>query len=217
MEFSNLELSKEEKVYVIDNIEVESKPIYDCSKRLFDVILSTAAFIVLLVPMLFISIAIKLDSDGPVLFKQERVGKNGKLFYIYKFRSMVVDAEKEGPKWADKNDNRCTKIGAFLRKSRLDELPQLWNIMVGDMSIVGPRPERACFYDEFETYIHGFKNRLAVVPGLTGWAQVNGGYDLKPEEKIIYDMEYIKNRSLTMDLKCILKTVFIVFSHEGAR
>ena len=99
----------------------------------------------------------------------------------------------------------------------MDELPQLWNILKGEMSFVGPRPERECFYDEFETYIHGFRNRLAVKPGLTGWAQVNGGYDLKPEQKIVYDMEYIRSRSVWIDLKCIFKTIRLVISHEGAR
>ena len=134
-----------------------------------------------------------------------------------KFRSMRLDAEENGPQWADKDDPRCTHLGRVLRKSRLDELPQLWNILKGDMSFVGPRPERKCFYDEFETYIHGFHNRLIVKPGLTGWAQVNGGYDLKPEEKIVYDMEYIQSCSIGMDLKCLLKTVRLVFTHVGAR
>ena len=105
----------------------------------------------------------------------------------------------------------------FLRKTRLDELPQLINIFKGDMSIVGPRPERAYFYDQFDTYIHGFRNRMAVRPGLTGWAQVNGGYDLRPEEKIVYDMEYINNMSVKMDIVCMFKTIKLVFTHEGAR
>jgi lipopolysaccharide/colanic/teichoic acid biosynthesis glycosyltransferase len=130
---------------------------------------------------------------------------------------MYIDAESKGPQWADKDDWRCTRVGRILRKVRLDELPQLWNILRGDMSFVGPRPEREYFYDLFETYIPGFRNRMAVKPGLTGWAQVNGGYDLGPEEKIVYDMEYIANQSLLFDMKCIFKTVKLVFSHEGAR
>ena len=136
---------------------------------------------------------------------------------MVKFRSMGINAEENGPQWADKDDDRCTKVGRVLRKFRLDELPQVWNILKGDMSCVGPRPERPCFYEEFETYIHGFRNRLAVKPGLTGLAQVNGGYDLLPEEKIVLDMEYIANRSLLLDLKCLLKTVGLVFTHHGAR
>ena len=136
---------------------------------------------------------------------------------MVKFRSMRVDAEANGPQWAESEDDRCTRVGQFLRKTHLDELPQLWNIFMGHMSIVGPRPERAYFYDEFETYIHGFRNRLAVRPGLTGLAQVNGGYDLKPEEKIAYDMDYIRRQSLWVDIVCILKTVRLVFTRKGAR
>ena len=186
-------------------------------KRLFDVVASLMAGIVLCIPMALIVLIIRLDSGGPAIFKQERLGKDGKPFTMYKFRSMCQDAEVNGPVWADKDDSRCTRVGRFLRKSRLDELPQLWNILRGDMSIVGPRPERACFYDEFETYIPGFRDRLQVRPGLTGLAQINGGYDLGPEEKIVYDMEYIRNRSWWLDLKCILKTVHLVFTQEGAR
>ena len=130
---------------------------------------------------------------------------------------MHVDAEKDGPKWAEKDDARVTKVGQFLRNTRLDELPQLWNILVGEMSFVGPRPERACFYKIFETYIQDFGKRMLVKPGLTGWAQVNGGYNLSPEEKIVYDLEYIEKQSLWMDFMCILKTAKLVFTHEGAR
>ena len=130
---------------------------------------------------------------------------------------MRLDAEKNGPQWADKDDPRCTRLGRILRKSRLDEIPQLWNILKGEMSFVGPRPERQCFYEEVETYTHGFSKRLLVKPGLTGYAQVNGGYELKPEEKIVYDIEYIHKQSVLMDLWCIFKTVKLVFTHEGAR
>ncbi len=196
---------------------LREKTLYRAVKRIFDIVLSFLSLIVLLLPMLIIAIIIVIDSPGAAIFKQERLGLNGKPFTIYKFRSMYTDAERDGPRWADLEDERCTRFGAFLRKTRLDELPQLWNILKGDMSFVGPRPERACFYDEFEKYIVGFSNRLAVIPGLTGHAQVNGGYELKPEEKIIYDMEYIENRSIKMDLLCILKTFAVVFSGNGAR
>ena len=171
-----------------------------------------AVFIVLLIALL-----VKLDSPGPVIYAQERLGLNGKPFMIYKFRSMHQEAEADGPRWASPDDDRCTRLGRILRRSRLDELPQLYNILRGDMSIVGPRPERPCFYYEFESYIPGFKNRMAVMPGLTGLAQVNGGYSLLPEEKIVYDMEYIRKRSLRMDLMCMVKTVTVIFSKEGAR
>lgn len=186
-------------------------------KRLTDIAVSVLVAVLGILPMAVIALCIKLDSKGPVIFKQERLGKDGKPFTMYKFRSMCVDAEAAGPKWADKEDDRCTKVGSFLRKTRLDELPQFWNILKGEMSLVGPRPERPFFYDEFETYIHGFRNRLAVRPGLTGWAQVSGGYDLKPEEKIVYDMEYIAKMSLRMDLRCMVRTVRLIFTHEGAR
>lgn len=208
---------KEKKEYFIEQVIPQRKPVYTFVKRFVDIVVSFCAGIVLLLPLCVIGVMIKLDSEGPALYKQERLGKNGKPFYMYKFRSMRLDAEKDGPKWADQDDDRCTRLGKFLRKCRLDELPQLWNIFVGDMSIVGPRPERPYFYDEFETYIHGFRHRLAVQPGLTGLAQVNGGYDLEPEEKIVYDMRYIKERSLLMELGIIFKTVALVFSHEGAR
>ena len=202
---------------VIPAVQPANKPIYLALKRLVDILVSFVGGTVLLIPMLLIALWIRLDSPGPALFKQERLGKNGKPFTMIKFRSMRTDAEKDGPQWAKKEDDRVTKVGRFIRATRLDELPQLWNIFTGAMSIVGPRPERACFYDEFETYIKGFRNRLAVQPGLTGWAQVNGGYDLEPEEKILFDMEYIEKRSVTMDLKCIFRTVRLVFTHEGAR
>lgn len=205
------------KEYYIEKIIPKRKPVYSFVKRTVDIVASFVGLILLCIPMLLIAIAIKADSKGPILFKQERLGKDRIPFTMYKFRSMYTNAEENGPQWAAKIDWRCTRVGRFIRKTRMDELPQLANILKGDMSIVGPRPERAFFYDKFETYIHGFQNRLAVRPGLTGLAQVNGGYDLKPEEKIIYDMEYIRNRSIQMDMMCIFLTVKLVFTHEGAR
>lgn len=205
------------KEYVIEPAVLKPQPVYLFVKRAFDILVSVCAGSVLLLPIALVALAVRLDSEGPVIFRQERLGKGGKSFTMYKFRSMYIDAEKNGPQWADRDDCRCTRVGRFIRSTRLDELPQLWNILTGDMSLVGPRPERACFYEEFETYIHGFRHRLAVQPGLTGLAQISGGYDLLPEEKIIYDMQYIQNRSIAMDLKCIFKTVRLVFTHEGAR
>lgn len=199
------------------SVKVSGSKFYLFIKRVFDIVAALGAGLVLLLPMVIIGILIKLDSPGPVLYRQERLGKGGKPFLLLKFRSMRLDAEADGPQWAKENDERCTKIGQMLRQTRLDELPQLINIVKGEMSLVGPRPERAYFYDKFETYIPGFRNRLLVTPGLTGWAQVNGGYNLGPEEKIIFDMEYIEKRSVWMDILCILKTFGVVFSHEGAR
>lgn len=192
--------------------------IYTVTKRLFDFFFSLFCLVLLFIPMMIIAALVKLDSEGKAIYKQERLGKNGKPFNIIKFRTMVKDSEINGAQWSEGDDDpRITKIGKILRKTRLDELPQLWCILIGKMSFVGPRPERECFYNEFEKYIHGFNYRLLVTPGLTGHAQVNGGYDLKPEEKIYYDMEYIEKRSLAMDLKIIFQTVFVIFSFDGAK
>lgn len=209
--------SRLHSIYDVTEPVVCGNAVFFAVKRIMDVILSFVSGLTLALPMVIIAILIKLDSPGPAIFRQERLGKDGKPFTIYKFRTMYLDAEADGPQWAKRNDCRCTPLGRFLRHTRLDELPQLWNILKGDMSIVGPRPERACFYSEFETYIHGFCYRLLVKPGLTGLAQVNGGYDLKPEEKIMFDMEYIQKQSIELDLKCILQTIHLVFTQEGAR
>lgn len=191
--------------------------LYDSVKRIGDVFLSILLFLVLSPLICILAILIKIDSSGPVIFSQERLGKDGVPFLIYKFRSMKVDAEKDGPQWASENDDRCTRVGKILRKARLDEIPQLLNILEGDMSFVGPRPEREYFYKKFESYIPEFRNRLAVKPGLTGLAQVNGGYDLRPEEKIVYDMKYIEQKSFRLDIECMLKTFTLIFTHKGAR
>jgi lipopolysaccharide/colanic/teichoic acid biosynthesis glycosyltransferase len=196
---------------------LQQKRLYLITKRAFDIVCSFLGLLILAIPMMIIALIIIIDSPGAPIFKQERLGINGKSFMIYKFRSMRLDAEENGPQWADEHDPRCTHFGQILRRTRLDELPQLYNILRGDMSFVGPRPERAYFYREFEQYIPGFSNRLLVMPGLTGYAQVNGGYSLKPEEKIIYDMEYIQHRSIRMDLACILRTIGVIFSGDGAR
>lgn len=205
--------------YLVESLgNIPSKPFYTFVKRMVDIIVAACGMIVLAVPMLIIAIGVKVTSSGPVFYRQERLGKNGMPFMMAKFRSMKEDAEADGAQWSQGDDDpRITKFGNFLRKTRLDELPQLWCIFTGKMSIVGPRPERKVFYDVFETYIHGFHERLKVKPGLTGLAQVSGGYDLKPEEKITYDIEYIKKRSLILDIKIIIRTVKVVFTHEGAK
>ena len=201
---------------------------YRAVKRAFDFTAALLLSVLLALPVAVLMLLIRLDSPGPAIYRQERLGKDGKPvkdkngkigkpFTILKLRTMRLDAEKNGPRWAETNDSRCTRLGRFLRKTRIDELPQLWNILRGEMSFVGPRPERAYFYDQFEQYIPEFRDRLAAVPGLTGWAQINGGYTLRPEEKIVYDMEYIKERSLRMDVKCLLMTVPIMLTHNGAR
>ena len=200
-----------------DDVNISGDKIYLISKRLFDIIMALVAMVVLFIPMVLIGAMVWLDSKGPALFKQERLGKNGVPFVMYKFRTMYINAEENGPQWAKPDDERCTNLGRMLRKTRLDELPQLVNIIKGDMSFVGPRPERQCFYDILETYIPGFHLRMLVRPGLTGHAQVNGGYDLLPEEKIVYDMEYISKRCWKMDLQCLLMTVKVVLTRSGSR
>lgn len=198
-------------------VDVPQKPVYFLIKRVFDIIAGSLALIVLFIPLIIVGILIRLDSPGNAIFKQERLGKNGKAFTIYKFRTMRENAEENGAQWAEEDDDRCTRLGKYLRKVRLDEWPQLINIIKGEMSIIGPRPERECFYNDFEQYIDGFNQRLKVKPGLTGWAQVCGGYELLPEEKIAYDLEYIEKLNIWLDIKIILKTVGIIFSSEGAR
>jgi len=207
----------EKKIYTIKYEIPNGTKGYLFIKRVFDILASLAALTVLIIPMIIVAVMIRVDSPGKALYRQKRLGKDGKAFYIVKFRTMYEDAEENGPCWATTNDERCTKLGAIIRQYRIDELPQLLNILAGHMSLVGPRPERPCFYEEFETYIHGFRHRLAVTPGLTGLAQISGGYDLLPEEKILYDMEYIRTRTIWLDFKLILKTVKLVFTHEGAR
>ena len=189
-------------------------------KRLIDICACTAVFIVFLPLYLLISAAIKLDSKGPVFYVQERVGYRGRIFKVWKFRSMVVDAEKHsGPVWADKNDSRTTRVGRIIRKARLDELPQVYNIICGDMSLVGPRPERPFFVEKLRKKIPYYPLRLKVKPGLTGWAQIKHNYDRSLDdvrEKLKYDLYYIENMSLRMDFKILIATIFVVIGARGA-
>ena len=205
------------EIYQVEQSAVVEKPVYQAVKRLFDVVVSALSLLILGIPMLLLMPVIRADSPGPAIFRQERLGKDGKPFVIYKYRTMQMDAERDGPQWARAHDVRCTKLGRLLRRGHIDELPQLVNVLRGEMSLVGPRPERACFYQEFERYIRGFSQRLQVTPGITGWAQINGGYELLPEEKILFDMEYIRHRSVMFDIRCLLGTVRVVFRHDGAR
>lgn len=201
----------------IDYSNVKGSLLFDIYQRVLDIVLSVIGLLVGIPLMVIFGILIKIEDNGPITYKQERLGKGGKSFYIYKLRSMRTDAEKFGAQWAEKDDPRITKVGKFIRKTRIDEIPQLFNILKGDMSIIGPRPERPSFTEEFNEEIPGFINRLAVKPGLTGWAQVNGGYEITPEEKLIEDIYYIKNRSILLDLKILFKTVKVVLTGDGAR
>ncbi len=205
------------KFVVKEPVRVNGGKFFLFGKRVFDIICSLVALLIFSIPSLVIAFCIAVTSKGPVIYSQKRLGKNGAEFNIYKFRTMVTDAEKDGAVWAKKDDDRVTKIGALLRKTHLDEIPQFWNILKGDMSVVGPRPERQFFYNEFESYIVGFKHRLYVKPGLTGWAQINGGYELKPEEKVAWDVEYIEKQSFLIDLKCVLETYKLLLGDDQAR
>ncbi|MFO7963719.1 MAG: TIGR03013 family PEP-CTERM/XrtA system glycosyltransferase [Desulfobacterales bacterium] len=190
-------------------------------KRTEDFILSFVLLIVFLPLIAVVSLLIKVDSRGPVIFSQERMGKNMKPYRIYKFRSMVADAEKEsGPVWAKDDDDRITRVGKWIRKLRIDEVPQLWNVLKSDMSFVGPRPERPYFVSRLESLIPYYGERFSVKPGITGWAQVCYGYGASVEdaiEKLNYDLFYIKNMSSFLDMVIILKTVKIVLFGRGSR
>lgn len=194
---------------------------YAIIKRLFDFVASLIGFIILLPLFAAVTLLVKLTSKGPILYSQIRVGKDGSLFRIFKFRTMKVDAEKEtGPVWAAENDNRLTSIGKFLRKTHLDEIPQLFNVLKGEMSIVGPRPERPVFVDKFKATIPSYEKRLMVKPGITGLAQVWHSYDETIEDvkkKLKYDLLYIKKFGIWADLGIFLRTFRVVVTGEGAR
>lgn len=187
-------------------------------KRTFDLVFSGAALVLLSPVFAVVAVLVKLSSPGPVFYKQERVGRDNKVFLMYKFRSMKVDAEaKTGPVWAKKDDDRRTAIGTFLRKFSIDELPQLINVFIGDMSIVGPRPERPHFVEKFKNEIPRYMERHKVKAGLTGWAAANGlRGNTSLEERIKYDLYYIENWSLWFDIKIIIKTALEMFHHKGA-
>jgi sugar transferase (PEP-CTERM system associated) len=190
-------------------------------KRLFDIGASVAGLVLSLPLMLLAALAIKLESPGPLLYRQARLGQNGCVFILNKFRSMRPDAEKDtGPVWSAQQDPRITRVGSFLRRTRLDELPQLYNVLVGHMSFIGPRPERPEFVAELQKQIPYYIERLAVKPGLTGWAQVKYQYGSSVEdavEKLQYDLYYIKNLSLFLDLLIVLNTVQVVLFARGGR
>ena len=174
--------------------------------------------LMLAVPICILAcIAIYIELRVNPIYTQKRVGLNGRVFKIYKLRSMYIDAEKDGPKWASENDERITKVGRIIRKTRIDELPQLVNILKRDMSFIGPRPERPELIEEFLKNIPDFNYRLLVKPGITGWAQVNGGYSLTPKEKLEFDKYYIQNRGFKLDLLILLKTIIVIFTRHGAR
>ena len=194
---------------------------YTIIKRIFDSIAVFAGAIVLSPLLLLAALLVKLTSRGPIIYSQVRVGKDGRLFKIYKFRTMKVDAEKEtGPVWAAADDNRLTPIGGFLRKAHIDELPQLFNIFKGEMSLIGPRPERPVFVEKFKKEIPGYEKRLDVKPGITGLAQVWHCYDETIEDvkkKLKYDLLYVRKICLWADFNIAMRTFRVVLTGEGAR
>jgi exopolysaccharide biosynthesis polyprenyl glycosylphosphotransferase len=188
-------------------------------KRISDVVISLIILIITFPLNVLVSIFIKLDSTGPVLFRQDRIGMNNKIFRIYKFRSMFLDAEKHtGPVWSRKDDPRVTRVGRILRKLRIDEIPQFYNVLKGEMSLVGPRPERPYFVDMLAEQLPYYRRRLKVRPGITGWAQVKHKYDESIEDvkvKLRYDLFYIENMSFRMDIKILARTILVVLFGKG--
>ncbi|HEX6200551.1 MAG TPA: exopolysaccharide biosynthesis polyprenyl glycosylphosphotransferase, partial [Thermoanaerobaculia bacterium] len=193
-------------------------PSYRLVKRVVDMLCAFALLALAAPVMAVVALAIKLESPGPVLFRQERVGQFGKTFILLKFRSMREDAEKDGPAWASKNDSRVTRIGGFLRKSHLDELPQAINVLRGDLSFVGPRPERPCFVAMLREKIPFFDLRLYVKPGITGWAQVRYPYCDSVQdsyEKLQYDLYYARKASPLLDLEILARTAAVMVTGRG--
>lgn len=206
---------------IAGQVRGEGRGEHPLARRGADIVLSLALLFFSLPVGLLVALWIKLDSRGPIFYSQERVGLHGKTFRLLKFRSMRPDAERgSGPRWAELTDSRVTRAGRFLRLVRLDELPQLWNVLRGEMSMIGPRPERPYFVDQFEAMIPSYADRAAVKPGITGWAQVNYRYGASAEDgriKLAYDLYYVKYRSFLLDLRILIATIRVVLLQEGAR
>lgn len=190
------------------------------SSRLLDIVIVLLSFPIVLPLSILLAVFIKLDSPGPVLYWQERVGERGRPFKMVKFRSMQIDAEKDGPKFVSTTDPRVTRVGRFIRRFRLDEIPQLWNVLKGEMSFIGPRPEQVAFARAFEKELPFYSWRHLVKPGITGWAQVQDGYAAGIDDtrrKLEYDLYYVKHLSFWLDLSILIRTVGTVLTGNGAR
>ncbi len=204
--------------WFLENLQESGKRVYEAVKRAADLFVALALGVVTLAASPFVALAVWLPDRGPVFFTQERLGRDGRRFRVIKFRTMVTDAEKDGARFAEKDDRRVTAVGRVLRMTRIDELPQAWNVLTGDMSVIGPRPERPAFAEEITADMPYYRMRLLVRPGLTGWAQVHRGYYATPEEhrlKLQYDLYYIKNRSSVLDGIILLKTLSTVLRAKG--
>ncbi|OGY94854.1 MAG: hypothetical protein A2406_04595 [Candidatus Komeilibacteria bacterium RIFOXYC1_FULL_37_11] len=213
-------ISSLERHWFLENITHKNQQWVAVTKRIIDILLSAFFGLLSLLILPFIALAIKLESKGPLIYKQTRVGLNNKIFTVYKLRSMTANAETNGAQWAKENDSRVTKIGKFIRKTRIDEIPQFINILKGNMSFVGPRPERPEFVDTLKQSIPFYNERHLVKPGLSGWAQINFPYGASVEdakEKLQYDLFYIKNRSIALDISIILKTINTIFNKTLGR
>ncbi len=209
-----------EEVWFLENLMTGRKVFFEMLKRIIDILAALILGFFTLVILPLVAFLIKIDKPGPIFYRQKRVGQDNRIFEVIKFRTMVRDAEKEGAQWAQKNDERVTHVGKFLRKTRLDELPQLWNVLRGDMSFVGPRPERPefAFSNELLAKIPFYQIRHTIKPGLTGWAQIKYPYGSSIEDtlqKLQFDLYYIKNRSLILELAIILKTIKTILSGGG--
>ncbi len=215
-----VDLIHEDWLLMEDGFNLNVSLTFRRAKRAFDIAFALALGVVALPVVLLTAIAVRLESRGPVIYSQKRVGLHEKEFTVYKIRSMRVDAEKDGAVWAAKNDPRVTRVGAFIRKTRIDELPQLWNVLIGDMSVIGPRPERMAFVTELSEKIPFYYVRHTVKPGVTGWAQVMYPYGASLEDsrmKLEYDLYYVKHLSVLLELKIILKTIGVILFPTGAR
>jgi len=207
---------RDNKAFVCD-LNLNYKPVYNIISRVFD-IFSSLFFLILSLPIVLIAaVAIKLEDGGSVFYNQIRTGKDGENFKIYKMRSMKINSCDTGNVVTEVNDIRITKVGKVIRITRIDEIPQLLNVLKGEMKFIGPRPLVPEQIEEYSKELPQFKNRLAIKPGLTGLAQISGGNDLTPEEKLILDVEYISHRGLILDFKIMAKTIAVVLSGEGAR
>jgi exopolysaccharide biosynthesis polyprenyl glycosylphosphotransferase len=218
--FGRVPVEEITSVWFLHALNVANRGIAAALKRLLDLVVALVLLVIATPLMVATAIAVKLTSPGTVFYRQQRVGEHGRVFTCVKFRSMRHDAETDGARWADEDDPRTTAVGRYLRRYRVDELPQLWNVMRGEMTMVGPRPERPEFVRELVEAVPFYSPRHLTKPGLTGWAQVSAGYAATLDDarlKLSYDLYYLKHRGLALDLAILLRTIGVVLRGTGAR